>query len=408
MDNFSVERTLLDVTFGGLSPNETRTFESTTKQMTSNTVTSGSSQGYAQEITSVEVIPPQVPAGQANAGAYEDLREIWLILDEKPVQHYINLSGYGESLMNPPKTQIWGSRFFQVIFGEPFHRVVKDATSPNPNMPIRNTTLKYNKTLSLAVHTLYGVTGQWRIIVKGFTYDNAMLKELAGGWKNTVNVQTTRRVVTNKPALTFTFPLAGPINTSTWTTLPGGQLQGGTKINPYWRFAYNGQQTQPQSPYVFSNFNELSGSSGNVEDPFQELGFKFAENLNAFILKGFGVRGVKAPPGTPPTTAQFAYPSYPGTPGENLSRAGWWVNGDLVPEVTGNQGRFLTNGVNDMQFGMVRPLIALDNLFLPMPKYPGDLLIYQDNAAPFIGANGSPIPPFSVMVAYNGVLVERG
>lgn len=405
MDEFDVERTLMDVTFGALSPMETRVFESTTKNMTGNTVTAAGSQGFSMEITSIEVIPPQTPVGGTYPGAYEDLREIWLILDDKPTQHYVNLSGYGESLMTPPKSQIWGGRQFQVTLGQSFHKTVNSGA---PNMPITNTTFKYSKTLSLAVHTVYGVTGNWRVRIKGFKYTPAELTEYGKKWHNTVDVQTMRRTVTQKPALSFSFPLPGPIAPDTWTALPGGQLQGGTKINPYWRFAFNGQKTQPQNPFVFSNFNTLNGGTGNVEDPFQDLGFQFDANLNAFILKGFGVRGVKAPPGTAPSGTEFSYPSYPGTPGDNLARAGWWVNGDLVPEVNGNQGLFLTANVDDLTFGALRPQIALDNLFYPIPKYPGTLLIYKDNAVPFIGANGSPIPAFSVMAAYNGILVERG
>ncbi len=405
MDHYDVEQTLMDVTFGALNPMETRVFESTTKNMTTNTVTAAGSQGYSMEITSVEIIPPQVPVGGDYPGAYEDLREIWLILDNKDTQHYVNLSGYGETLMTPLRSQIWGGRQFQVTFGQPFHKVC-DAGSAN--MPLLNTTLKYSKTLALAVHTIYGVTGQWRVIIKGNRYTPSELSEYGKRWKNTVDMQTMRRIVTQKPALSFTYPLPGPISPDTWTALPGGQLQGGTKINPYWRFAFNGQATQSQSPFVFTNFNQLNGGTGNVEDPYQDLGFEFDSNLNAFILKGFAVRGVKAPPGTTPSNTEFSYPSYPGTPGQNLARAGWWVNGDLVPEVNGNQGRFLTEGVNDMTFGAVRPQIALDNMFFPIPKYPGTLLIYKDNAVPFIGANGSSIPAFSVMAAYNGILVERG
>ena len=407
MDEFDVERTLMDVTFGSLNPQETRVFESTTKNMTTNTVTAAGSQGFSMEITSIEVIPPQVPVGGSNPGAYEDLREIWLILDNKSVQHYVNLSGYGETLMTPPKSQIWGGRQFQVTFGMPFHKVVNSGATKN--MPIMNTTFKYSNTLALAVHTVYGITGNWRIRIKGFKYTPAELSEYGKHWHNAVDVQDMRRIVTQKPALSFTFPLPGPISPDTWTSLPGGVLQGGTKINPYWRFAFNGQPTQPQSPFVFSNFNTLNGGTGNVEDPFQDLGLEFSSNLNAFILKGFGVRGVKAPPGTPPSSGtEFSYPSYPGTPGQNLARTGWWVNGDLVPEVNGGAGLFLTQNVDDLIFGALRPQIALDNLFYPIPKYGGSLLIYKDNAVPFIGANGSPIPAFSVMAAYNGTLVERG
>lgn len=387
MDEYQIERTFMDITDTSLSPNQTKTYQATNPNMTPYTVTSSSTGAQiVREITSVEVIPPQ----DAN-GAYEDLREIWLILDNNSYQHYVSLSGVGTSLMTPLRSQVWGGRSFAIPFGEPLWRVVQEQ---GQNMPIRNTTLKYMSTLAVAVRTVNGVTGAgsggFRIIVKGYQYTPAQLAALARGWNNEVFVQDLRRTVMNKPPLRFTFAPSGPLSVETWTSYPGGPAQGAIKVNPYWHFAYNAQATQPQSPYSLTNLTALGGGSDNVESPFQDLGFEFALNENAFILRGFGIRGVGS------------------TPAQNLARFGWIVNGDILPEETGAQGIFVTAGVNDYAFGSVQPWINLPNVFFPIPRFPGQLLIYKDNAVPFIGANGSPIPAYSVMVALNGVLVERG
>lgn len=404
MDDFDVQRLFYDITGGPLSPGQTQVFTSTTPSMTPNTITGGTAEGYAREITSMEIYPPV-----DSQGRYEDLREVWLIIDDKDARHYVNVPGWGWTLMNPPRQQIWGGESFQLTFGEPFAQVVQ---SGGPDMPLRATALKYAKNISVAVSSVYGVTGRWRIRLKGFQYSAAALAHYGPMWKGTVNTQTTRRILTGKPALTFSFPFPGPITLETWTALPGGLAQGGTKIMPYWHFAFNAKATQPQTPFSLSNFPEVSGGDGYVESAFQELSFRFAANLNAFILKGYGVRPVPIPPGTP--VAGLGYPESSGNPiadinanGANLARVGWLVNSTLIPEETGGQGEFISAGVDDLAWGDLRPFINLPYVFRRLPRYHGKLLIYKDNAVPVIGANGSPIPAYGTVTAINGTLVER-
>ncbi|MCY0884365.1 MAG: hypothetical protein OWV35_00600, partial [Firmicutes bacterium] len=372
MDQYDVLRTFYDIEGGPLSPGQTQVFTSTTPYMTPNTITGGSSEGYSREITSMEIIPPV-----DSQGRYEDLREVWLILDDKDYQHYINVPGWGWTLMTPPRSQIWGGESFQSTVGRSFGSV---CAGGGPNMPLEATGLKYSKTISVAVRTVYGVTGKWRIRLKGYQYSPAALAYYAPKWRGTVDIQTPDRILEQKPALTFSFPIS-TINPETWTALPGGPLQGSVKVNPYWRFAFNATATQPQSPFVLSNFPEVSGGSGYVEDPYQELSFRFAANLNAFLLRGYGVRPVPFPPGTP--VAGLGYPTSSGNPiadinanGANLARVGWWIGGTLVPEETGNQGQFVTNGVNDLAWGDLRPFVNLPYVFRRLPRYHGQLLIY--------------------------------
>lgn len=405
MDQYDVQRTFYDITGGPIQPGQTVTYPSTTSAMTPNTVTGGTSEGYAREITSMEIIPPV-----DSEGRYEDLREVWLILDDKPIQHYINVPGWGWTLMTPPRSQLWGGESFQLTFGQSFAQAVQSGA---PNMPMLATALKYSKTVSVAVRSVYGVTGTWRIRLKGFQYSAAALAHYGPLWRGSVNMQTTARTLLGKPALTFSYPTPGPITLETWTALPGGTAQGGTKIMPYWRFAFNAAPTQPQSPFSLSNFPEVAGASGNVEDPFQELAFRFSQNLNAFLLKGFGIRPVPFPPGTP--VAGLGYPTSSGNPiadiqanGANLARVGWLVDSSFIPEETGNQGQFVSGGVDDLAWGDLRPYINLPYVFRRLPSYHGKLLIYKEDAVPVIGANGSPIPAYGTVTAFNGVLVERG
>jgi len=390
-----VERTFLDITeTAPLAPGTTKTYRTSSAEITPNTINASTTTGdSAYELVSLEIIPPR-----NSQGVYEDLRQVWILADNKPLQHYINVPGWGWTLMTPLRNQVWGGPHLFLPFGMPFWQTVRQSG----NHPILNTTIKFRRSIQVAVSTVYGTTGAYRIIGKGFAYSAAALANLGPRWNDSVSVQTTDRAINSQPALTFTFSRPGPISLSTWTAMPGGRDQTTIKINPYWRFAFNANTTQPQAAYSFSTSTAVAGGDQNVENDFQDLGFVFAENQNAFLLQGFGVRGVPAPPGSPPS-------SYPTSvvPGENLARAGWWVDGNLVPEVMGNQGFFLTPGVNDFSWGSLAPQIALDNVFQPIRRYPGELLIYGQNAVPFIGGNGAGVPAYSTVVAVKGVLVER-
>jgi len=406
VDNFMIEKTLYDITdTRGVAANQTKQFDAAgnssdgNNYMTPGTVTSSSTNAaVVREIHTVEIIPPQ-----NSSGVYEDLREVSLVLDNHSVQHILTLPGQGDILMNPLRTQVWGGPVFTVPLGVPMWRILTDRQG---NKPLRYTCPKFSRTVGVVVSSTYGVSSAanggtgYRIILKGYEYTPAALQLMQAAWDGTVNLQTVRRRLDQKPALAFTYPTPGPLGLNTWNAYPGGPLQQNIKINPYWKYARNAQATSPNKPYVFTDFNALAGGTGHVEDTYQDLGFEFGQNQNAFVLRGFGVKGVPLPPGQ--TGA-------PGTPGANLARFGFMVNGNFEPEEEGqNNGIYATVGVNPAPFGSVSPYIALNNVLFRVPPLPGGLLIYQDNAAPFVVDNGSPIPAFQVAVAINGVLVERG
>lgn len=404
-EEYTIEKTFYDITDTvGLTANQTKQYDAAgyaqgtaglTNFMTAGTVTSSSTNGATvREITSIEIIPPQ-----NSDGVYEDLRQVWLVLDNDSSQHYINLPGRGDLLMTPLRTQVYGSVTYKIPLGEPLWKVVADGKG---NMPIRAIAPKFSRTVGLAVSSVYGATGTgsggYRIRLKGYEYTPQQLAALASGWHNSVQVQTLRRQVEGKPALSFTYPMpAAGLSLATWNQFPGGLKQGTTKVMPYWHFAFNAAATDPNRPYVFTDLNALGGGTGHVEDQYQDLGLEFNLNRNAFLLRGFGVQPVPLPPGQTGS---------PGVPGQYLNRAGWNVNGSFIPQVEGNEGIFITPGVNDLAFGSLKPYVALDNVFRPVPKWPGELLIYGDNAVPFVGANGTAIAADTVAVGITGVIIE--
>jgi hypothetical protein len=404
-DEFQILRTFYDITFTGtMSANQTIDFTSeglvgTTNYMTPGTVgTSALGGTYYGEITQIEIYPPR----DAN-GNYEDLRELWLTVDGENVRHYISISGYGLSLMAPPSQRVWGGRHLTLTLGEPLWKLCLDVIegrSDGLNMPILATGIKYRNRVSASVRTVNGVTGAgtggWRAVLKGYRYTPDAINYLAQGWRNQVHVQTVRRAITNKPPLDFTYAPPGQLSPDTWTAYPGGVAQTGQKIWPYWHFAYNAQATQGNAPYNLTNESTVGGASGNVETPYWDLGLQFAQNNNALILKAAGVTSLVRP--------------------SNLARFGFWVNADLIPSLLGgiDNGFPVTDGVNDLAFGDTGPYTGdmgtgtgISGLYYPIPRIPGQLLIYKDNFAPFIGANGTPIPANGVAVALVGTIIEQ-
>jgi hypothetical protein len=404
-DEFMILRPFYDITYTGtMTANQTLDFTAegllgTTNYMTPNTVTTSALGGsYFAEITDIEIYPPR-----DSAGNYEDLREIWFTVDGTSTRHYLSISGYGLSLMFPPHQRVVGGRHLAIRLGEPLWRLCMDVIngrSDGTNMPILATGLKYKNRISVSVRTVNGVTGAgtggWRVVLKGYRYTADQLAYLAAGWRNTINVQTLRRIVTNKQPLQTTFVPGGSLSPDTWTTFPGGTTQTTIKVNPYIHFAYNAVATQPTAPFNLSNEAQVSGASGNVETPFWDLGLPFAGSNNAFILKATGIVSLVRP--------------------SNLARFGWWLNGDYVPELLGGIGNGIpvTDAVNDYAFGDSGPYsgdlgtgTGLSGQYLPIPRVPGELLVYKDNFAPFIGANGSAIPANGVCLAMVGTLVEQ-
>ncbi len=85
------------------------------------------------------------------------------------------------------------------------------------------------------------------------------------------------------------------------------------------------------------------------------------------------------------------------------------MNGtDLPQQQNGLPGIYVTPLVNQLTFGSSIPYLNEKSVFVPLGKWPGELLVMGDNASPFIAANGAAIPADAVVCAFNGTLVERG
>lgn len=411
-----MEKTFLDITDTvGLSPQQLKTYDQTgtgsdgNSYMTPKTVTSSSVGGtVAREITSIEIIPPQ-----NSSGVYEDLRSIYPILDDQPYAHYIYISGYGEMLINPMRYKFVGGPSMLVTFGVPMWKVLTDPRyAGKPNMALAATCPKYNRTLALAVSSRYGVSSTanggtgFRIIVRGYEYTDemlAVLQTVGGGWNDTIHVWPLHTRFAQNPnwpngyTIQYQQPSAG-LTVAGLPGYPGGTKQGPVKVGPYWHKAYNNQATDPNSAFIFSNSTDVQGGTGHINDGYDDLGFTFKGTKNLLLLDGFGVRGVSLPPGQ--TGA-------PGTPGSNLARAGWNIGGDLLPdEVGGNEGVFVSENVDTLGYGDAEVLAGQPGRYLRLPLWPGKLALFDVNAAPFVGANGTAIPQDQVAVSITGTIVE--
>jgi hypothetical protein len=411
-DLYLLERTALDITdtVGLPAPSSgtaTKEYDPNgqaagVSYLTPGTVTSsGTSEAVARELFALEIVAPL-----NNAGQFEDLREVYPVIDDTDLRKYINIPGNGNLLMtpfrkgirpryrlNPQNGKVEAYSF--IPFGVPLWLA---AAARVPNMPVVACCPKFLRTLAMAATSRYGVTGagsngfRMRAII--FQYTNRHLAEISKVWDNTVNLQTQARIAQGKDPLQFTYTGPSTIDRDTFSQLPGGLDQQGQKIMPLWLFAFNNAATESQAAFALTNLTDLEGGTGHVENTYQDLGLAYATK-NAAYITHFGVKGVDNPPGQTQT----------GTAGQNLSRAGFIIDGDTVPnQVGGLNGFDLTTDLDDLTWGATESNIAE---FRAVPAVPGEpLLIYRDTYAPFIAANGSPIPQDVAAVCEIGYSIE--
>jgi len=397
-DGYKFLQTLMDVTIPSMSANQVLNINSQgyaggTNYMTAGTVTTTNAQPYAVEVVSVEIISPTDVNGN-----YEDLTEVWFTVDGQSTQNVVNVSGNGWLNMFPLHQRVYGGRDRAVVLGEPFWKV---CMSGGGNMPLRNSTIKYVQSLALNVHSVSGFTGAGnggaRIIVKGYRYTPADLAFLAPKFQPAVSMSTEGQITQALPGLSLTFPVPDLSTVAGFAALPGGVGQKAVKINPYWHFATNAQTTQQISPFVLSADSNLGGASGNVANPYQDLGFAFAGTNKAAVIRGYGVQ-------------VLSRPSF-------LQRIGWRINGSDWPTNNGGPGtgQYASDTVNDFVFGDPGYYVGSSTpntqlgLYEPIPRVQGEsLLLAGVNAAPWVAsASGNPIPQGAVAFALNGVLIEQ-
>jgi hypothetical protein len=416
MSDYTIKQTLMDVTIPSMSANETLTLDQTgfasgTNYMTTGGPTTTATGGaWVVEVTDIEVQAPR-----SSTGAYEDAREIWPIVDGVSLQHYMNFSGVGTSLMFPFHNRLLGGRRNAVSLGRPLWLLAQDAigsfgsgATPRviPNLPLKSTTLKYAVNFALGIHAVSAITGAGaplRIIVKGYRYDASDLATFAPAIAPSmaITVQTKGRATRGLSPLQTTFVPGGPLAMDTFTSYMGGVGQKGVRVMPYWHHAYNAVATAANVPFVFSTNGSVGGASGNVEDPYQDLGFVGTNNQNALIVKGLGVVPVTA----------IGTPSY-------LARFGYQIDGTQYPQNFGGPGagQYVSDTVNNHFFGDTGRYTGdfgtgtgLSGLYESVPLVTGEpVLIYRQTGVPYVvSQQGNGIPQDGVVVAISGITVEQ-
>ncbi len=343
-------------------------------------------------------------------GDYESIAqnggEIWFLRNgATSLQNIVNLPVGGWINMAPPIEQGYGGRTHVLAFGESFLSVCMSNYGPQGkrsstggNMPLRNTTLKYVGDFAVSVNSQEGWTGAGngglRIVLKGLRYTLDQLKALAAYYNPEVTEQSGARMMASLPPVSLTHNASGFSKLSDFQKLAGGGDQGTTQIDPYINFAYNAVATTSNQPFVMSQATVISGAaSGHTPDQYQDLGFPLAESGNIAIIRRRGIQVISRP--------------------SNLQRVGWRIGGSDYPENNGGAGagEFVSDRVNDLVFG--DPGYYVPNgqlgLYQELPRVLGDypLILAGVNAAPFIAANGTPIPASSVVVGLNGVLIRK-
>jgi hypothetical protein len=413
MDSYKIPRVLYSVTVPSLSAGATLNLDETgSGTPPGGTLTSYMNKGpgipttsnlgrvVAGEIWMIEIIPP------LNSNLVpEDVTEIWLTVDGTPYQKYLNIHGTGTCLFYPVRDRVYGGHRNQVALGKPFWKVALSGLGGHKSnsMPIDSTTIKYNNRLGLNIKTVNGFTGAGNggltVRLIGFYYQPGDLTYLYPGWQNTIQVQTVARDFLGLPPLNTTYVPPATLDLDSWRQLPGGTGQtGGPIINPYVHSSWNALATTLGQRYVMSQFNSLGGKSGQVLDEFSDLGVEFAGTNHALLVRDWGVTVLSRP--------------------ANLGRIGWVIDGTEVPQGLGSSlaGIPVTDSYNDYSFGDTGPYsgdegtgTGFSNKYKPIPQMPGEaLLLYGQNAAPFIADNGSAvIPAAAVVTAYQGVLIEN-
>lgn len=323
--------------------------------------------GEVAEIVYVEIFPPISATGDP-----EDLESVYLVLDGKSYEDYVRLSGRADSLMTPPKQYLWQRSL--VAFGKPIGEALAGGAPA-----LENTTPKYVRDVTVVTQAgSGGVNADYRIRIWGHRYTRDTLRRVAQretmpGAFQLVDREAGKTLAVTRPEVRIDY--------EHWTQLPGGLDQAVPKINPLWTFARNAQATTPNMPYVFRF------ATGDVATEAEDLYWPFDQELKALILKGVGVRA-------PANLAQV------------------WV------ELTGDpdhkehpKGRLPVSQFNNpLHFGSAYPIFRADlPFYFGIPAWQNKpLVIDRDKAFVACRDNGTSIPANAIVVAVNGVLIEKG
>lgn len=385
--------TLLDATVTKLGPGVTLTVPVTGSVATSNSaagVTAGTiessalSRNYVAEALYLEIISPV-----DSSGTYPDATISFLNGTTDLKKLAVFDASYTGNMM-PRMTLTEGRRqiFLGISTRDALRAVANGEMSP-ANLALKTTGWKITNSLSLKVESNAGwaqtaaAVVPLRVIVKGQMLTEADLVGLQAAWAAARNIN-----INKAPGIRYSAVHSGVPTASGWASMPGGNAQtGAIQVNRRINFAYNASATSTSQNYYFTQSNSLGGSLSQVATPENDLGDDFVTNHNVFILEELGLR----------------------IPSDTQVYFGFKIGGQIIPQDT-PQGTPISTNTNDLQYGNAQPQLTSSGRFyaLPSAKRLLDLVVYQQQAVPFVSTVGlTSIAANGVSVAKGGVLIEQ-
>ncbi len=324
-----------------------------------------------------------IPAIESD-GTWPDIA-IWPVVDGVDLGDIIMLDGSVAGNMMPLASQIVGNGFARKI-GVPFREAIAKYSN---NIPLVATGLKAKQQYQFRVYSKdgFGNTAAaqvpLRIIGLGDKLDGQALKALSdqlalGGYPG--------KMSNNAPGyapLNAMHTLGGALTEANWTALPGGTTQTGTKVNRFFRYAYNQLPTPAQGAYIMSNQNSVQGVSGNVVDTNHDLGFDYSNSKDYLNILEYGARA-----------------------GQNNAFVGFKVGDTVLPDQP--NGAPASVNVNPYVYGNVSPMRAATNEYFALKSTPWPIVAAGNKIAFFIQANGTAEAALASSVAIGGVQVKQG
>ncbi len=301
--------------------------------------------------------------------ADEDLRKVVIVLDGQNYGAYVSLSGIQGINMAPPKDRTWAGRLYS--FG-----------TPHSNNPLKSTTLKYSKNVTISalcgpgVYAAAPITQNYRVRLWGIVYKEAEIPGVFGTMQfpaYLTDKARNRTLVLNKAPF--------PVTADNWLTLPGGKDQAIPKLNPFARYAYNLLATNGQQGDYQFRFTAAA-----VLDEQENLYFEY-DDKDALLIEGLGVK----------TAA-------------NMARTGLRIGGDYHPKgpTTLNSLFPTTPGINELNYGLLFPFAPITHpYFAAVPKLDRPYLIWNEIGQVVIRDDGlAAVAANTVPVCVTGMRIE--
>lgn len=326
------------------------------------------------EIRAMAIIPPVVIDQDAGTRTAQELRDVYLVLDDDySLQPFMNLSGTDTTLMTPDPRKVEHGKV--IYFGDSIVDVVRQG-QPTVNQLVRAAIPRYRQQVRVVARAgATPITQNFRIILLGHVYYEEELPLLLDSRVLSGRVQIRDRA----RGVELAFDKGEiPIDFENWQRLPGGSRQSKPIIHPFWRHARNAQPTTINTPYQFRF------ETGGVASSHEELWFPYDRSSydKAILLRGLGVR--YAP--------NLAYAYIHNTAGGKH---------EIYPR---NKVKIDAEW-NPLHFGLLPFVDPTQVQYRPIPRL--DYLIYQDEIYVAIQDNGkAPVAANSVHVAVNGVIFD--